>query len=96
MKTPISYCGVKRTLAKTIPALMPEHRLYRDPFTGGGAVFFAKKPAEVEIINDINGELVNFYQVRRMFLNRRRRKHDPSSLIRKSKPAGRPRKAGRR
>ncbi|MDR2397851.1 MAG: DNA adenine methylase [Spirochaetaceae bacterium] len=30
---------------------------------GGAAVFFAKEPAKVEIINDTNGELINFYRV---------------------------------
>jgi DNA adenine methylase len=63
MKTPISYYGGKQMLVKTILALIPEHRLYCEPFIGGGAVFFAKKPANVEIINDANGELINFYQV---------------------------------
>ena len=60
MKTPISYYGGKQTLAKTILALIPEHRLYCEPFAGGAAVFFAKTPSKVEIINDTNGELINF------------------------------------
>jgi DNA adenine methylase len=30
---------------------------------GGAAIFFAKEPSEVEIINDTNGELINFYKV---------------------------------
>jgi DNA adenine methylase len=63
MKTPVSYYGGKRTFAKTIPALMPEHRLYCESFTGGGAVFFAKAPSGAEIINDTDGELINFYEV---------------------------------
>jgi DNA adenine methylase len=63
MKTPISYYGGKQQLAKTILSLIPEHRLYCEPFFGGGAVFFAKSPAKVEIINDSNGELINFYRV---------------------------------
>jgi DNA adenine methylase len=63
MKTPISYYGGKQTLAKTILALIPEHWLYCEPFLGGTAVFFAKEPSKVEIINDSNGELMNFYQV---------------------------------
>lgn len=63
MKTPISYYGGKQTLVKRILALIPEHRLYCEPFLGGGAVFFAKAPSKVEIINDANGELINFYKV---------------------------------
>jgi DNA adenine methylase len=61
MKTPLSYYGGKQTLAKTILGLIPPHRLYCEPFLGGGAIFFAKEPAEVEVINDTNGEIVNFY-----------------------------------
>jgi DNA adenine methylase len=65
MKTPISYYGGKQTLASTILGLVPEHRLYCEPFLGGGAVFFAKEPSEAEIVNDTNGELINFYEVLR-------------------------------
>lgn len=37
--------------------------MYCEPFFGGGAVFFAKSPAKVEFINDINGLMVTFYRV---------------------------------
>jgi DNA adenine methylase len=63
MKTPLTYYGGKQQLAKTILSLISEHRLYCEPFVGGGAVFFAKPPADVEVINDTNGEIVNFYAV---------------------------------
>jgi DNA adenine methylase len=63
VKTPLSYYGGKQQLASTVPGLVPEHRLYCEPFLGGAAVFFAKKPSKVEIVNDISGELVNFYEV---------------------------------
>jgi DNA adenine methylase len=63
MKTPILYYGGKQQLAKTIVGIIPQHKVYVEPFIGGGAVFFSKPPSEVEVINDINGELVNFYKV---------------------------------
>jgi DNA adenine methylase len=63
MRTPLSYYGGKQTLAKTILGLIPPHRLYCEPFLGGAAIFFAKEPSKVEIINDTNGEIVNFYEV---------------------------------
>lgn len=62
MKTPISYYGGKQKLAATILKLIPEHNLYCEPFIGGAAVFFAKEPSKVEVINDTNKELVNFYR----------------------------------
>lgn len=63
MKTPITYYGGKQTLLKYLLPLIPQHRLYCEPFFGGGAVFFAKPKSEVEVINDINGEIVNFFKV---------------------------------
>lgn len=63
MKTPISYYGGKQTLAPIILELIPEHKIYCEPFLGGAAVYFAKKPSKVEVINDTNSELINFYEV---------------------------------
>jgi len=63
MKTPITYYGGKQKLANTIIQLIPKHKLYAEPFIGGAAVFFAKDPSEVEVINDTNQELINFYEV---------------------------------
>jgi DNA adenine methylase len=63
VKTPLSYYGGKQTLAKIILGLVPQHRLYCEPFLGGAAIFFAKEPSEVEVVNDANGELINFYEV---------------------------------
>ena len=63
MKTPISYYGGKQLLAKKIINSIPDHNLYCEPFFGGGAVFFAKEPSNVEVVNDTNSELINFYKV---------------------------------
>lgn len=62
MKTPISYYGGKQNLLTTILPLIPNHVTYVEPFVGGGAVFWAKPKSEVEIINDYNRELINFYE----------------------------------
>nr|WKN36009.1 DNA methyltransferase [Tunicatimonas sp. TK19036] len=62
-KTPITYYGGKQRLVTLILSLIPKHKLYCEPFVGGAAVFFAKEPSEMEVINDLNGEVVNFYQV---------------------------------
>lgn len=56
----IGWPGGKTRLLKHILPLIPAHRAYVEPFFGGGAVFFAKEPAAVEVINDINGDLVAF------------------------------------
>lgn len=59
-KPVIGWPGGKTRLLKHILPLIPPHRAYVEPFFGGGAVFFAKEPAAVEVINDINGDLVAF------------------------------------
>lgn len=59
----IPWIGGKRRLAKRILPLFPEHTCYAEPFAGGAALFFMKEPAACEVINDVNGELVNLYRV---------------------------------
>ncbi len=63
MKPPLTYYGGKQNLADKIISMLPKHRVYCEPFFGGGAVFFTKAPALLEVINDNNGELINFYKV---------------------------------
>jgi DNA adenine methylase len=63
MKTPITYYGGKQKLATTILKLIPEHKLYCEPFVGGAAIFFAKPPSPIEVINDVNSEMINFYRI---------------------------------
>lgn len=63
MKTPISYYGGKQNLINIILPLIPPHKTYVEPFVGGGAVFWSKNKSEVEVINDYNRELINFYEI---------------------------------
>lgn len=63
LKTPITYYGGKQNLVKTILPMLPAHNLYCEPFCGGAAIFFAKETSNVEILNDTNRELINFYFV---------------------------------
>lgn len=66
MTTPIlKYPGSKWSLAKWIISHFPPHVTYLEPFFGGGAVLFHKKPSTVETINDIDGNVVNFFKVLR-------------------------------
>lgn len=67
MKTPISYYGGKQTMLKHILPLIPTHKLYTEPFCGGAAVLFAKKPVDAEIINDIDMNLTNFYWMAKVY-----------------------------
>ncbi|ARL04389.1 DNA adenine methylase [Burkholderia pseudomallei] len=60
----IPWLGGKRRLAKRLIPLFPEHDCYVEAFCGGAALYFLRPvPAHVEILNDLNGELVNLYRV---------------------------------
>jgi DNA adenine methylase len=60
----IPWLGGKRRLADRIFPLFPRHSCYVEPFAGGAALYFLRPvPAEVEVLNDINGDLVNLYRV---------------------------------
>ena len=63
MRTPITYYGGKQSIKNHIIPLIPEHRVYVEPFFGGGTIFFEKGPSYLEVINDINHNVVNFYEV---------------------------------
>lgn len=76
LRTPITYYGGKQQLLPVILNGIPKHKLYCEPFCGGAAVFFGKPASEVEVINDTNKELINFYKVCR------NRFHDLTSLTR--------------
>lgn len=58
----IPWIGGKRRLAKQILPLFPDHTCYVEPFAGGAALFFMKDPAKIEVINDVNGDVVNLYR----------------------------------
>jgi len=62
----VPYLGGKRLLTKTILSLIPEHRVYCEPFAGSATVLLAKAPSPCEVLNDINGELVNLFRIIQM------------------------------
>jgi DNA adenine methylase len=61
----LAWPGGKRRLAKVlIPLILSrKHTCYVEEFAGGGSMFFLRDPAEVEVLNDINGEVINLYRV---------------------------------
>jgi DNA adenine methylase len=61
----LRYFGSKWRLAKWIIGHFPYHECYVEPFCGGASVFFQKTPAEFEVLNDLDGDVVNFFRVLR-------------------------------
>jgi DNA adenine methylase len=58
----VSYIGGKNRLAKPIIEIFPDHMTYVEAFAGGAQIFFRKEPSPVEVLNDLDGELVNVYR----------------------------------
>jgi DNA adenine methylase len=60
----LKWHGGKHYLAAKIVELMPLHTHYVEPFAGGLRVLLAKNPEGVsEVVNDLNGDLTNFWRV---------------------------------
>ena len=64
--TPLRVLGGKGRLVNRLLALIPDHRVYVEPFCGGATLFFAKRGAPVgSILNDSHGEIHNcLYQLK--------------------------------
>ena len=55
--------GNKSKLAKQIQQYFPNHRTYVEPFFGAGGMFFNKSKAQYNILNDIDSDVINLYNV---------------------------------
>ncbi len=58
---PLPWVGGKRKMVDDILPLIPAHKRYVELMTGGGAVFFAKQPAEENVLNDKDAKLMDVY-----------------------------------
>lgn len=65
MKSPVPYFGSKQSIAPWIVSLLPEHEHYVEPFCGGLSVLLAKRPSQMETVNDLDGQLMTFWRVLR-------------------------------
>lgn len=63
LKPPIPRLGGKSRLRKEIIKKIPQHTCYIEPFFGVGWVFFGKEKSRVEVVNDIDGELINLFKM---------------------------------
>jgi DNA adenine methylase len=64
IKTPLTkYYGGKFSMIEFLLQFIPEHNTYVEVFGGSGALLFAKPPSPVEVFNDIDSSIVNFFRV---------------------------------
>lgn len=61
-KPAVSWPGGKSRLVDELLPLVPPHDCYVEPFAGGIALLLAKPRSKLEVLNDVNGDLVNFYR----------------------------------
>jgi DNA adenine methylase len=71
MNSPFAWPGGKRNLKKTLLSLIPEHEIYVEVFAGSAKLLFAKAPSRCEVMNDLNGDVTNFFRIA---------KHRPAAL----------------
>ena len=67
--------GGKSKLAPYILSQFPPHSCYVEAFCGGAAILLRKPRSKAEVINDIDGELINLYRCV---------KHHPTELAKQS------------
>ncbi len=63
INSPFKWVGGKSRLRKYIIELIPSHSCYAEPFAGAAWVLFGKPPSDVEILNDLDQNIVNFFRV---------------------------------
>jgi DNA adenine methylase len=59
----VPYLGGKQKLASRLISMMPEHMSYVEVFGGGASVLLNKPRSQIEVYNDLDGELVNLFEV---------------------------------
>ena len=63
LSPPIARMGGKSRLRNRIIEKIPKHITYVELFFGTGWVYFGKEQSKVEVINDIDGELMNMFNM---------------------------------
>jgi len=59
------YVGGKTRLADWIIDQLPAHTVYAEPFGGSAAVLLNKPRSDIEVFNDLDGDIVQFFEVAR-------------------------------
>lgn len=64
LRAPFRYFGGKGQMLAKLSTIVPDGgKPYCEPFCGAASLFFSRDPAPVEVLNDLDGDLVNFFRV---------------------------------
>jgi len=63
VKPLLKWPGGKRSLAREILPLIPEHQCYVEAFCGAAAIFLHKPRSTVEVLNDVSGDITGLFRV---------------------------------
>jgi len=61
-RPPFRYNGGHYFIANKLINYVPDHRIYVEPFAGSGAMFWRKRLAEVNVLNDLNKDVMSLYR----------------------------------
>lgn len=61
----LCYPGSKTRLSPWIAGQLPPHTIYVEPFCGSCAVFLAKEPSRIEVLNDLDERVTTLFRVLR-------------------------------
>lgn len=59
------YIGGKTNIANWILDHLPDHHVYVEPFGGAAAILLNKPRSQIEVYNDVDGDVVHFFDVAR-------------------------------
>jgi DNA adenine methylase len=62
INSPFRYAGGKFYARHLILEHLVPHKVYVEPFAGGGSIFFAKNKSVENWLNDVDPDLINVYQ----------------------------------
>jgi DNA adenine methylase len=62
INTPFGYFGSKNRIASTLASELPLHSCWVEAFCGSAALTLSKRKAPIEVINDVDGEIINVFR----------------------------------
>lgn len=62
IRSPFYYYGGKGSMVKKLLPFIQKSKVYVEPYCGAASIFFAKEPSPIEVLNDLSGNIVNFFR----------------------------------